>query len=172
MNPQPVVDAAARKALEGLVDIAAPPPVSWAPQTLGWAVVAAILVVALIAWLWRARRRSLANRYRTEALRLLASIEPRALDPQTRAEALPQIAAIIKRVALAAYSRGEVASLSGPAWVAFVGTRGLRTDGIVNTLLDDAEYRSSDTLAAIPDADVLTFVTATRAWIKDHRVSA
>jgi hypothetical protein len=72
-----------------------------------------MVTVGGLALLWRARRRSLRDRYRQEALAELASL---------RAEALPVAGAaagrmvLLKRTALSAYPRAEVASLSGPAW--------------------------------------------------------
>lgn len=167
----PAIDAAARAALDGLADIVTPPPVSWMPHTWGWAVVAAGLVALLIALAWRWRRHALANRYRSEALRVVAAIEARLHDQTHRHGALDEIAAVIKRTAMAAYSRGQVARLSGAEWTAFLDGQGL-TDPSVRTLLDDVEYRRDADRAAISDADVRALIAATRAWIKEHRVPA
>src|SRR6478736_5715722 len=69
------LDPLTETALRSLKDIALPPAVSWMPQTWGWAVLAAILVLivaaAFILWLRRYR----ANAYRREALALLAGVE-------------------------------------------------------------------------------------------------
>jgi LPXTG-motif cell wall-anchored protein len=171
MAQQPL-SAEAQKALEGLADIATPLPVSWMPQTWAWAGLGVVLLLALAVWVWRRRRHALANRYRVEALRALSALERHALESRTRAAALVQIAALIKRTAIAAYTRAEVASLSGPAWVQFIHERGFRTAAGARTLLDDLEYRSEASLAAMSDADTTALVTAARAWIKEHRVRA
>ena len=162
---------ATQKALEGLADVATPPPVSWVPETWGWTALGIVLLLALTIWAWRGHRRALANRYRVEALRLLSALEPRARDGGTRAEALIQIAELIKRTAIAAYGRTEVAPLSGQAWVQFIRDRGFVADGAA-TLLNDLEYRPQASLAAMSDADTTALVRAARAWIEEHRVPA
>ncbi len=165
-------DAAAAQALQGLADITSPPPVSWTPQTWGWAVLAAAVAIAVIVALWKWRRRSLANRYRAEALAELTQIERRARDPQQRAPALVQTAELIKRTALAAYPRDEVAALSGAAWVAFLRDRGPKVARPAIALFDDLEYRGEGALASTPDADVTAVIAAARHWIRSHRVPA
>jgi hypothetical protein len=130
-----------------------------------------VLLLGLTIWAWRWHRRALANRYRVEALRALSALEPRARDGRTRADALVQIAELIKRTAIAAYGRTEVAQLSGKAWVQFIHDRGFVADGAA-TLLDDLEYRPQASLAAMSDADTNALVRAARAWIEGHRVPA
>jgi hypothetical protein len=99
MVPQPQ-EAAAPQTLEGLADIVVPEPVSLTPQTAGW-IILGVIVIALLATVavlaWRRYRR---NAYRREALALVES---------TPLIALP---ALVKRVALAAAPRTEVASLT------------------------------------------------------------
>jgi uncharacterized protein DUF4381 len=170
MSAQEPVSRAAQLALEGLVDITPPPPVSWLPQTWRWVALGILLAVALIASGWRRHQRALANRYRIEALRELSALEPLMQHPQTRDAALLRVAALIKRTALAAYPRGQVAPLSGPSWVQYTRDRGLEVEPVVTTLLDDLEYQSTASRAAI-SGDVATgLLRATRTWIKGHRV--
>lgn len=166
------LSAAAQKALEALADITTPPPVSWMPQTWGWAALGIVVALVLIVSAWRWRRHALANRYRVEALKALSALEQRALITQTRAEALVQVAELLKRTALAAYTRTEVARLSGPAWVQFIRDNGFGTAGSAATLLDDLEYRSPASLTAMSDADTKALVTTARKWIEEHRVPA
>lgn len=96
--------------LDQLAEPAEPAPVSMMPETIGWAV-----LVALVGWLVvRTVRRRRANAYRREALALLAGAgdDARAIAP------------ILRRTALAAYPRERVASLSGAAWLAFLDRTG------------------------------------------------
>lgn len=101
--------------LSNLRDIVTPPPVSWRPLALGWwlllaAAAAVILFFALLAW-----RRWRANAYRRAALRELQAAGDAAA-----------IAEVLKRTALVAGSRVQVASLSGERWVDWLAETGGR----------------------------------------------
>jgi hypothetical protein len=166
------LDVATRVALQKLADVSVPPPVSWIPQTWGWAVLTTGLL-ALIGWLAvRGLRRYRASRYRREGLGGLARIEARLADGSQRDEALAAIPELLKRVALAAWPRTEVASLSGEPWIAFLrahgGARGF--SAAAARLLDDLEYRSRGPTMSADEASVVT--KAVRNWIEDHVVSA
>jgi hypothetical protein len=163
------LDAATRAALQKLADISVPPPVSWVPQTWGWAVLA-VAVLALMAWMIaRGARHYAANRYRREGLRELDRIEARLDDGGKALAAMP---ALLKRVALAAWPRAEVAQLSGASWIAFLrahaGKVGFPDDAA--GLLDDLEYRSHQPVVSADKARRIT--GAVRNWIEGHIVSA
>lgn len=99
--------------LERLHDVVSLPPVSWWPVAPGWYGLAFVATVALIALLWRLRRHRLRDRYRHEALAELAALRTESL-PAPSAVARRMV--LLKRTALSAYPRAEVASLSGAAW--------------------------------------------------------
>ena len=176
-EPAPALDPSVRAALDKLADIVAPPPASFVPQTWGWAALAAVALV-LASWgLLRWRRHREANRYRVEALGELEDIERRLTDGDVAAAlaALPQL---LKRVALAAWPRMEVASLSQARWMAFLGkTKG--GSGIkgevaapLAELLRKGEYLSPEQLADMPAEDARACAHAARRWIERHDVSA
>ncbi len=170
----PALDAATRAALERLADVAVPAPVPWVPRTWGWAVLG-VLLLALCAWaIVRWRRRREANRYRAEALAELTRLEAALDDDAARARAMAAMPALLKRVALAAWPRPEVAALSGTAWVTFLRAHAGRAvvPDAVARLLDDAEYRSREGPGGIPAAEARAVAGAVRAWIEGHRVSA
>ncbi|MCV9965225.1 DUF4381 domain-containing protein [Pararhizobium sp. BT-229] len=166
---QTAPDPLTETALRSLKDIAVPQPVSWMPQTWGWALLAILLLAAatavFILWLRRYR----ANAYRREALGLLDGIEQDLQNPATREQAIHQLAEVLKRAALAGCGRTEVASLSGAAWVRFLDDHGGSDAGhALNALLDDVEYQGG----AHVDAVAATLVPAARIWIRRHHVSA
>ncbi len=87
-----------------------PPPVSLWPQTAGWIWVGIIVAVG-VAWLirhWLRHRR--ANAYRRAALDEIAAA---GQDPSA-------LAGILRRTALAAFPRADVAGLYGEDWLAFL----------------------------------------------------
>lgn len=167
-------DPLTRLALEKLADIAVPPPVSWMPQTWGWALLALVAAALLLLAVWRWHRRRVANRYRREALAELTRIEQKLGDASARAEALEAMPELLKRVALAAWPRDAVASLSGGSWLAFLRKHGgdKSFPEPAAQLLDDLEYRSRQTRTAVSEDDARMFAASARRWIEGHSVSA
>ena len=144
--------------LNKLHDFYQPPPPSWTPQTIGWYVVFAFMGL-LILWMMIHRIRNwLRNRYRRNALRELAFLQP------------DQFSTLLKRTALAAWPREKVASLSGDAWLQFLNESGksdlfLRKPG---SRIEEIALRS-ETLSS-EDEQALRKPTA--KWIRSHRVQA
>ncbi|HEX4507704.1 MAG TPA: DUF4381 domain-containing protein [Alphaproteobacteria bacterium] len=157
------LDATTRAALQKLADIVQPGPVAWWPQTWGWLALAILMALLstwrLVHWL-RVYR---ANRYRREALAELDRLDG-SLTGTALAMTFP---ALLKRTALAAWPRAEVAALSGDVWVAFLRAGGPISDETAR-LLNDLEYRGAD----LSDDEALMAARAVRAWILDHHVSA
>lgn len=144
--------------LVDLIDMLVPPAeperISLVPQTAGWLAVLAVGVsVALIvirAWVRRRR----AERYRRDAVDLLAAS---GNDPVA-------IAAIVRRTALAAFPRADVASLSGAAWLAFLDRTGGGSDFSkgAGRALAEAPYRRA---CVAPDA----LSAVAERWVRTHR---
>ena len=137
-----------------------PGPVSWMPQTFGWWVLVAWANVMATLGIWRIVAYRRRNRYRREALVLLAAIESHAGGcPQ----AAGQIAALLKRTALVAYPRKEVASLYGTDWSEF----------LCQSANHDAQIvAAADTLAMAAyrtDVDGAALYSPARRWIQVHR---
>lgn len=173
-EPVSALNPSVRAALQKLADIAVPNPVSMVPQTWGWA---ALTVIVLSLCLWGLRRwhhHRKANRYRTEALAELTRIERSVIDCAEPGPALTAIPPLLKRVALAACPRSQVAGLSQKYWADFLaGMEGeRRLPAPLVDLLNDGEYRPTKRLNAIPAEDVRACVQAARHWIETHRVSA
>ena len=135
--------------------------VAWTPQAAGWLVIALWLLVVLLLVAVRsfaARRR---NRYRRVALAELKTLRLRAQRGEAVAGAL---ATLLKRTALAAYPRRQVASLYGPRWADFLRQ---------SSLGDRVVGEKADELAAAaytPDLNVEALFVPARRWINVHRV--
>ncbi len=168
--PGQVQAEAAAQVLEGLHDIVVPEAVAWIPQTVGWYVLlAAVLAIAGRVAVVR-RRKSNANRYRREALDVLAAIESDVGNPERRAGALARLPMLLKRVALSVVSRTEAASLTGEKWLTFLDA-GYGGDGFSHgpgRLLPELAYRPSDSFDAISDQQASDLVELTRLWIRSH----
>jgi hypothetical protein len=114
------------------------------------------------------RRRT---RYRRDALGELAAIQLR-LRAGDRAAALAELDLLLKRVALAAYPRADVASLAGDAWLAFLdrSSRGGRFTGAEGRPLGDLPFAPDEARQSMSTDAVLALTAAAREWIKGHRV--
>lgn len=171
MSPSPALDQATQDTLRQLADLAVPPPIGWVPQTWGWAMLAGV-VIMLAGWLaWRGMKRRAANRYRREALQMLDRLEAGLTDDEQRAAAVLAMAELLKRVALAAWPRAEVATLSGHAWIQFLREHdgASRLPDEFATLLDDLEYRAPTPFQNMDESR--RWAGAVRKWIEGHRVS-
>jgi hypothetical protein len=174
MEPQashsdPITEAA----LRSLHDIAIPTPVSWMPQTWGWMVLGLILLAGLMTVFLLWLRRCRANAYRRKARRILDGIEIRIRNPETRQGAIRELARLLKRTALAAWPRDQVASLSGAAWVRFLDGHAEGDAGhALARLLDDFEYRGGSSVDGLSQKVSDDIVAAVRRWIEHHHVSA
>lgn len=138
-------------------DIVMAEPVSWTPQTgawwvlLGWLI--AVVGMSAIKYVQYRRR----NRYRREALAELGRIDT------SSASAATEVASVIKRTALVAYARKDVASLYGATWAKFlVDSAG--NDSLIRSsaaTIADAPYR--------PGIDANDILKPAKRWVKVHR---
>lgn len=138
-----------------------PDPVSLLPMTAGWSILSVwLLAVLILAARYLLKRRRL-NRYRREALLVLKTIE--AESDLCPVESAQRIAALVKRTALAAYPRQQVASLSGKDWAQFLreSANNDRQIAAAAEALAAAAYR--------PDADGRELSAPARRWIRLHR---
>ena len=140
--------------LDNLSDIAIPPPVSWWPLAPGWWVVIGITVIVIAVAAWKVWIRWQANAYRRAAL-----------DELGKAKTVSAIAELLKRTALAAFPRTDVASLSGPAWCQWLSdTMGREVPANVVDALTRGVFERTTT---VQTDELRGFVAE---WITVHRV--
>ena len=142
--------------LDLLHDIVMPEPVAMTPQTIGWLVVGVWLGAVLVILAVHAAIRWRRNRYRRDAARALDSLRG---DDGTA----PAVALIVKRTALTAYPRADVAHLYGADWAAF-----LRRTAPGDRSVD----RHADELAAAayrPGIDGSALIGPAKRWVRAHR---
>lgn len=138
--------------LDNLRDIATPEAVSMWPSAPGWWILGLVLFVALLVFGYKALRKWLANRYRQHALLELEN----ARDDRSIAE-------VLKRTALAAYPRTDVASLSGEDWCQWLADQsGLEiNESIRNAILLNRFQRNAELSSS--------FQSFAEDWIRHHR---
>jgi Domain of unknown function (DUF4381) len=154
----PASQAASSTALDKLHGFYQPSPVPWTPHTLGWYIIFGILAL-LVVWLtiweisnWRR------NRYRREALRELASTSPE------------QLSGLLKRTALAAWPREQVASLSGDKWIGFLAESSAIPSfrESPGNLIEQIAFAPS----SLSSKDEVVLRDLSAQWIRRHRVQA
>ncbi|NOE25876.1 DUF4381 domain-containing protein [Ruegeria sp. HKCCD6157] len=130
-----------------------PAPVSMFPQTWGWLALAVILLglVVLVSVLFVRRRRE--NAYRRHALSELA-------DPDITSA---KVAEILRRTALVAYPRRQVAGIHGDDWLNFLSQTSDENSFLseAGQTLIDAPYKD------LPPNRALTQLA--RHWVKSHK---
>jgi hypothetical protein len=163
MSAPELPDIFGNYALGDFVEIVAPGPVSWWPQTAGWLWVGVFLGLMLARSLWRRWREWHRNRYRREALARLSELGQHGTD----ANFPGQINELLKLTALAAWSRTRVASLCGQDWVDFLNQncQPAPFQSPLAELLATGPYAT-----AVLDADTgRRLLAASRTWIVEHR---
>lgn len=99
--------------LDRLADVVTPEPVLWWPPAPGWYFLIAIAAVWLYAGIIKAFVRWRRNAYRRQALTELRELS---------AGDFCGLSTLLKRVALVAFPRHQVASLAGQKWTTFLTT--------------------------------------------------
>jgi hypothetical protein len=155
--------------LDNLRDIIVPDPVALWPLAPGWYGLGWVLLIALVFWAWSRLRQRRLNRYRRVALAELDQLEAAVHDPSRRLLVLGELPVLVKRVALAAWPREMVASLSGPSLLAFLDATG-RTQAFQLGPGKELPVLAYDTrtAAALDDAHIAQLFGVVRAWIKRH----
>ncbi len=160
MSLPPLPDIFGNYALGDFNEVVSPPGVDWLPQTPGWYVVG----VLLLGWLgyraWRALLHWQRNRYRGEALRKL---EVLATGPDLTAA----VNRVLKLSAMAAFTRPQVASLSGAAWPDFLNAACEQPvfDGESSAWLALGVYREDP----LDEAAAQRLLAAAERWLREHR---
>lgn len=155
--------------IHGIDEIVPPDPVSWWPSAPGWKFLGALLLLWAGVRTVRMIRRWWRNRYRREALRHLSRLE-REKGWREVVAALPYY---LKAVALHAYPRVEVASLSGEAWARFLDAHydGPAFAGAAGKKLLLLAYLPPER-REINEAEARRLIDMARLWIATHREAA
>lgn len=168
-------DAATQAVLDQLHPLLLPAPPPWTPQTAGWAVLTAVLLL-LLAWAaWRGWRRWHARRHRRLALAELGRLRAALHAPDTtaaqRVTAARRLPELVRRLALAHAERTDVAPLQGAAWAEWLD-RSLQGEG--QPFTQGAGRRLADWAylpeAALPWDELEPLLTLVERWVRRHRV--
>jgi hypothetical protein len=152
-------DMADQNSLALLHPLVTADPVPWFPPAPGWYWLGSLLgTLALYLAIKRLRQ------FQRDAYRRAALVELSQLAQSTELQALQ---ALLRRTAIIAYSRSEVASLTGSAWWRFLDAASPETFFIAGggELLDRATYQPSVKLSSDEQGALLS---ACSHWIRHH----
>lgn len=159
--------------LTNMHEVQLPAPISWWPQTVGWQVLAALLILFLFWQAYGCWRRWQANAYRREASRVFADFAHQVTDNDTQWLALaPTIPSLVKRVMLVSCDRTTVATMSGEPWLGFLDrhylNNGFFTEGC-GRYLPQLAYGGEHQLAAIKPVDRQQLLSVLCDWALHHQ---
>jgi hypothetical protein len=162
MSVPPLPEIFGNYVLGDFAEVVSPEAISWLPQTAGWAWLGAGLLLLLLRFLYRQLRRWYQNRYRREAAARLAHLADKPVHDAWMIE----LNSLLKLTALAAYSREQVARLSGKDWVEFLNHHCAAPpfSAELGSLLALGTYTGT----AVPEASRQQLLAAALKWVHTH----
>ena len=156
--------------LQNLNNIVLPEAAGWWPLASGWYFLLGFLLIILTWFIYTSVKHRINNRYRRIALHQLKLLAQEINKTDKRDTVLRQIPILLKRTALTAYPRRQLASLTGKSWHDFlnskVGTSSF-TESNCNSL-DNISY-SAGSLEKVDAEAASELLKACRHWLKHHR---
>lgn len=156
--------------LSQLRDIHLPDPVGLWPLAWGWWLLIALFAIALMAGLYHWRRHQRQRRYRRQAKAELESAYRDYRDNGDTSRYLQNLSLTLRRAALTAFPRSQVAGLKGEAWLEFLdqslpGSQTPFTQG-EGRVLALGPYQPK------PQANVKALHRLAKDWIENHSAKA
>jgi len=150
--------------LDNLRDIHLPGAIGYWPLAPGWWILI-ILSLALLFWLgWQLRRRYLKNNLLRVSLAHYTKLEHDYLQHQDPQQLIKQYSSLLRRVAMARFSRAKVASLTGASWLKFLDEKANSSlfANEIGQLLVDGPYQQSS-----PEPNNMDELSiAIKTWLK------
>ncbi len=153
-------------AIQGIVEIQIPEPVSLVPQTPGWWFLLALLIALAARYAWRRYQRWLADAYRREAALVLDTLRARTAAGDL--SALRELAPTLRAVASAAAGRERVNGLEGEAWAAILQELAPRVDALPVARIERLAYAP---LTESDLADASDLIVHIQRWVEAHEAA-
>jgi hypothetical protein len=159
----PLPEAFGNYALGDFVEVVSPQAISWLPQTTGWWWLGAVLLAVFAQYAWRRLRYWYRNRYRREATERLRQLG----DTADQSTLVAELNRLLKLTTLAAFSREQVASLSGKECVDFLNGQCPTPpfSGEQGQLLAVGAYQAGTVAAASGQP----LISACLIWVREHK---
>jgi hypothetical protein len=156
----------ANPVLSTLHEIAAPADINWWPQTLGWQLLMLLVICYLLYRVYLRVDNYISNAYRRAAMIELMACADEAEDYE-------QISKILRRTALYAFDRKQVAPLIGSDWESWLDLqcKGCDFSGEFKGMLSQLAYAPSSILSqsTMTSEKLSSFKSHIIFWVKNHR---
>lgn len=158
--------------ISNLNPIFIPEPVQFEPVTIGWYILASVVLLIALFIIYSVIKRWEKNTYRRLAIKQLNQINQSLIPADTRYQALQQASILLKRVALKSYPRQSVASLYGNEWITFLSKKSKRIKFHPSTskIITENMYSSPNSVKGINREELNDFIADVKKWIGGHRV--
>jgi hypothetical protein len=146
-----------------LKDLHLPDAIGWFPPAIGWWLIA-VLIPLFIVFLYGCYKRFTRKTALKTAKQLLITIKNSPVDNQQK---LVELSALLRRVAISVTPRGQTASLTGQAWLAFLDSS-LKDEPFTKgagRCLADAPYR----LSAPSELEISQLISLCEDWLKAQK---
>jgi len=158
--------------LQNLNDIVLPEAAGWWPLAIGWYFLLGFLLIFLAWFVYTSLQRRIKNQYRRTALHQLQLLALDINRAENRELALRQIPILLKRTALTAYPRKQLASLAGKRWHEFLNSK-VGTPSFTESCCDslDSISYSVGNLENVTAEAASELLKACKHWLKHHQPS-
>lgn len=157
--------------LQNLRGIHLPSPISMWPKTFGWYILIALLIILTLTMTVKLYRYYFKKSCQKKLINELHRLTTLYFTSPT--ESLAKISILLRRIALAAFPRKEVAGLNGEAWLKFLDREVQEKNGRfvsgVGRVLISAPYQSKQSIMANRskmDVDIKALAQIIENWIR------
>lgn len=147
---------------EAIGGILEPDPLPFTFETIGWKILAVVLIVLTIMAFFKWLKLYQKNKYRRAAIKKLQFIESGNTQSQYK---INQLNIILKQVAIVTFGRENVAELYGDDWLLFLDSK-YKKSGFVNysANFSDAIYFNKE----VDESSLNSIYKTTKTWINEH----
>ncbi|MEL4308197.1 DUF4381 domain-containing protein [Joostella sp. CR20] len=137
-----------------LEEIYEPQPIPFTFETVGWKILAALILLGILIAGYLFIRNYIKNAYRREAIKKLSEVT-----------AVSEVLVILKMVALQTFGREEVGRLYGKSWLEFLDKTGKDVQFIpLEADIQNSVYKNEELDAQVKQQ----ILTNSKKWIKSH----
>ena len=143
-------------------DILEPDPLPFTFETIGWKVLAVVIVVVTLVLFYKWLKLYQKNKYRRTAIEKLKLVENQNSESQYK---INQLNIILKQVAIITFGREQVAQLYGNDWLLFLDSKYKKSEFAKYSVnFSDAIYSSKE----VDETSLTSIYKLTKTWINEH----